>query len=353
MSRYLTYLRSRRFPALLAAGLLVFGLWQLLTPTAYGNPLGLRSLLLNNSIVSGQSGFQLAFELSTPGPLGSIRAEFCSNSPALYDPCVVPSGLSLSGLQLTNQSGELGFSLANSGAPNVFIMTRPVLPSTVGPVKYVFADAVNPNQAGTVYVRLQTFATSNASGPSSDYGSIAIAFNSNVSISAEVPPYLIFCAAISIPTYTCDSATGNYINFGEFSPNRPSFGTSQILSSTNARDGYNITLAGTTLTSGNNAITALLAADVSRPGTPQFGLNLRANASPSGGGEPSGAGAGAPKGSYALANFYQFQQGDIVASVPKPDLTRRYTASYLVNVPKIQAPGIYVSTVTYICLGNF
>ena len=353
MSRFLTYLRSRRLPALLVTGLMVFGLWQAVTPTAYGNPLGLRTLLLNNSVVSGQGGFQLSFDISTPGPLGSIRAEFCSNSPALYDPCDAPSGFTLSALQLTDQSGAPGFSLANSGAPNVFIMTRPSLPSVAGPVKYTFANAVNPNQAGTVFVRLLTFATSNASGPSSDYGSIAIAFNSNVSVSAEVPPYLLFCAAISIPTFNCDSATGDYINFGEFSASRPSFGTSQILSSTNAKDGYNVTLAGTTLTSGNNAINGLATADVSRPGTPQFGLNLRANASPSGGGEPAGSGSGAPVGSYSLANFYQFQQGDIVASAPRPDLTRRYTASYLVNVPKTQAPGIYVSTITYICLGNF
>ena len=353
MQRLLALLRSHRLLSLFLMGVIVFSLWQFVSAPAYGNPLGLRVLQLDNSVVGATGGFKLSFDLSTPGPLGSITAQFCSNSPALYDPCTVPQGMSLAGLQLTNQTGAVGFSIAPNSTSNSFRLTRPVLPSTVGRVNYTFANAVNPSQVGSYFVRIQTYATSDGSGNSSDYGSIAIAYVNNLTISAEVPPYLIFCAAISIPTLTCDSATGDYINFGELSSVKPSFGTSQLLSSTNAKDGYNVTLAGTTLTSGNNAITALINPDVSRPGTPQFGLNLRSNASPSGGGEPSGPGSGSPTGSYALANFYQFQQGDIVASVPKPDLTRRYTASYVVNVPKTQAPGIYVSTVTYICLGNF
>lgn len=353
MTRFLLYIRSRRLPALLLACLLLVSANQAIGKSAYGVPLGPRFLQLSSGTVSAQTDFILSFTLSTPGLLGSIEAQFCSNSPLLNEPCVAPNGLSLSGVQLTNQTGQSGFIIGPGSNVNTIILSRPPAPSVVGPISYTFTNAINPSQAGSYYVRLQTFVTSDASGPSSDYGGIAFAVNNNLSISAEVPPYLIFCAAITIPTFTCDSATGDYINFGELSSARASFGTSQMLSSTNAKDGYNLTLDGTTLTSGNNDITALLTPDVSRPGTAQFGLNLRANASPSEGEEPTGPGAGTPTGAYALPNFFQFQKGDIVASAPKPDLTRRYTASYLVNVPKTQAAGIYVSTVTYICLGNF
>ncbi len=353
MRRLLAYLRSQRLPALLLAGLLLVSANQLIGRSAYGVPLGPRSLTLSSGTAGAKTDFVLRFTLSTPASLGSIEAEFCSNSPLFSEPCVIPVGLSLSNLQLTGQTGQTGFVLGPGSNAHTVVLSRPPAASVVGPISYTFANAVNPAQAGSYYVRLQTFVSSNATGAANDYGGIGYAVNNNLSISAEVPPYLIFCAAITIPTLNCDSANGNYINFGELSATRASFGTSQLLSSTNAKDGYSVTLAGTTLTSGNNAITALLASDVSRPGTAQFGLNLRANASPSGGDEPSGPGSGAPKGPYAQANFFQFQQGDIVASVPKPDLTRRYTASYLVNVPKSQAPGIYVSTVTYICLGNF
>ena len=353
MSRFSRYIRSRRLPALLLAVLLLVSLNQTLGRSVYGEPLGPRSLLSSSGTVSAQANFTLSFTLTTPGLLGSIRAEFCSNSPLFAEACVIPSGLSLSGVQLTGQNGQTGFIVGPGSNAHTIILSRTPLPSTAGPISYSFTNAINPSQPGSYYVRLQTYVTSDASGPSSDYGGIAFVVNNNLSISAEVPPYLIFCAAISIPTLNCDSATGDYINFGELSSSRASFGTSQLLSSTNAKDGYSVTLAGTTLTSGSNAISALLLADVSRPGTAQFGLNLRANASPSGGSEPSGPGTGSPKGTYALPNFFQFQQGDIVATSAKPDLTRRYTASYLVNVPKAQAPGIYVSTVTYICLGNF
>jgi hypothetical protein len=92
---------------------------------------------------------------------------------------------------------------------------------------------------------------------------------------------------------------------------------------------------------------------VSRPGLPQFGFNLRANSSPAGGSDPIGPGVGTPQAGYNQPNIYRFVNGDVIASTTAPDDIRQYTASYLVNVSAAQPAGIYVSTVTYVCLANF
>lgn len=353
MTQRLTKLLHHRTTLFVALGLIVVLLWQLFLTPVYGAELGDRSIKMSSSVAGAVATYEISFDIATPGPLGSISIQFCSNSPIFPDPCTAPAGMTLAGAVLTGQTGQTGFSLSPSANPNTLLLSRPAAPSTVGPVSYTFTGAINPDSNGSYYVRMQTYATSDASGPAGDYGAIAFAVNNDLSISAEVPPYLIFCAALTIPVLDCESAEGNYINFGELSSTRPSFGTSQILSASNAKDGYNVTLDGTTMTSGNNEITALVAADASRPGTPQFGMNLRANASPSGGSEPDGPGTGAPIAGYNNANFFKFVAGDIIVSTDKPDEMRRYTASYLVNVPRTQAAGVYVSTVTYIGLGNF
>ena len=339
---------------LAVVGLLVLGCWQLFFAPVSGAQLGNRKLQISNSYASGNSTYALSFDLSSAGNLGSIEVEFCANDPISGNPCTAPNGLDLSGVSLSAQSGQTGFSLDSASTSNRLILSRPTaLAAPVGPVSYTFTNAINPDAPGSYFVRLQTFATTDASGSASDYGGIAYAINTNLSISAEVPPYIIFCTAVSIPGLNCVNADGDYINFGELSAARPSRGSSQMLTATNARNGYSITIAGTTLISGNNVINQLAFSDVSRPGTPQFGLNLRANASPSGGLDPAGPGLAAPTAAYDTPNFFRFTSNEVVATTVAPDDLRLYTASYLVNVPAGQAPGVYVSTVTYICLANF
>jgi len=346
---------SRNFRVVLTVGgLLLLAAWQILFSSVSGAQLGNRKLQISNSLAAGNSTYALSFDLSSAGNLGSIEVEFCANDAISEDPCTPPNGLDLSGVILSNQTGQTGFSIDSTSTTNRLILNRPVaVAAPVGPVSYTFSNAVNPGAPGSYFVRLQTFATTDASGSASDYGGIAYAINTNLSISAEVPPYIIFCTGVSIPGLSCANADGDYINFGELSSTRPSRGSSQMLTATNARNGYSITLAGTTLTSGNNVINRLAINDVSRPGTPQFGLNLRANASPSGGLDPSGPGVAAPTAAYDTPNFFRFTSSEVIATAIAPDDLRLYTASYLVNVPAGQAPGVYASTVTYICLANF
>jgi hypothetical protein len=338
---------------LTVVGLFLLVAWQIFYSSASGAQLGNRQLKNSNSLAGGTSVYALSFDLSSAGNLGSIEVEFCSNDPISGDPCTAPNGLDLSGVTLSDQTGQTGFSIDSTSTNNRLILTRAASPAPVGPVSYTFDNAINPGVPGSYFVRLQTFATTDASGSASDYGGIAYAINTNLSITAEVPPYIIFCTAVSIPGMSCANADGDYVNFGELSSTHPSRGSSQMLTATNARNGYSITITGTTLMSGNNVINQLGANDVSRPGTPQFGLNLRANASPSGGLDPTGPGVAAPTAPYNSPNFFRFTTNEVVATAIAADDLRLYTASYIVNVPSGQAPGVYASTVTYICLANF
>ncbi len=85
----------------------------------------------------------------------------------------------------------------------------------------------------------------------------------------------------------------------------------------------------------------------------QFGINLRANATPTVGSEPSGPGLGTPTADYNIPDRYKFNSGEVIAGYTAPEDTRRYTVSYLVNVSNAQPVGIYVTTITYVSLANF
>jgi hypothetical protein len=344
---------AKQFLRVVAVAILFAVIWYSVFTPVYGAQLGNRELQLDNNYTSATALYKLSFVLSTAGTLGSISVEFCSNDTLPQDPCDVPVGFSDSSAVIANQTGETGFSISSSSTANHLILTRTPSAVTPGPVEYDLSTIVNPSSPGAYFVRLLTYASSDATGSSSDYGGLATAILNSLSINAEVPPYLIFCTGITIPELNCTSATGSYIDFGNLSSARTSYGTSQMLAATNAKSGYSVTIAGTTLQSGNDVITPLTNSDVSRPGTSQFGLNLRANSSPNGGSNPSGPGSGTPSSNYDVPDFYRFDDGDVVASNPSTDNIREYTTSYIVNVAPSQAPGVYVSTMTYICLANF
>ncbi|HXR49602.1 MAG TPA: hypothetical protein VN778_01070 [Verrucomicrobiae bacterium] len=347
--------KSRRFlVGLVVAMFVLVGVGHYLTVPVAGAQIGQRAMQLSDNEVSKTSDYLLTFNLTTPGTLGSIVVQFCSNSALPGDPCTASSGFDDSAAVLASQTGQTGFTISGASTPNEIILTRAPAAATAGHVEYHFTGVTNPNASGSYFVRVQTYATADATGPETDEGGIAYAIvNGPVQLNAEVPPYLIFCTGVTISGLNCANAEGDFIDFGELSSSSARSGSSQMLVATNAGNGYNITVDGTTMTSGVNVIGALTANDVSRPGTDQFGMNLRANSTPAVGINPTGPGTGVPVANYNQPNFYQFNPGDTLVSNPTTDNYREFTASYIVNVPKGQASGIYVSTLTYIALATF
>lgn len=321
--------------------------------SAWADKLSDRSLQLGNDFPGVTTTYTFSFSLASSGTLGSIDILFCSNSPLLDDYCEIPSGLDVTQEQIVAASGLAAFTVFPRAPNQLLIRWQPKPFTAPQPVTVTFANIINPNAAGSYYGRLSTYASDDASGPITDSGGLAFAITNNLLISSYVPPYLTFCAAISIPNLNCAVATGNYVNFGALSPSHSSQATSQLMVATNAPGGYTLQVYGTTMTSGNNIIPALSAAAGSRPGNPQFGLNLRANSAPAIGAEPVGPGVGQPTPAYGAPNSFRFVNNDIIASSSAADNWRRYTVTYLVNVPKDQAPGVYASTITYVAAGSF
>jgi hypothetical protein len=316
--------------------------------------LGTRFLEISDN-KAGANGvtYNVSFTTTTPGLIGSVEIEFCSNSTFIVDPCTPPAGLSASVATLSSQSGMTGFSISGASSANDIILTRTAAAEGIVTADYVFNNFTNPSSAGSYFVRLQTFPTTDASGVSTDHAGIAFSINPGVSVKLTVPPYLLFCVGVTITGTDCSTVTGNFIDLGNFSTSVTSSGQSQMVVATNGKTGYNITVNGTTLESGNNTLPAMTVTAPATKGVSQFGINLRANSSPSIGLDPYGPGIGTPTANYGSKNLYHYNDGDVIASAPSPEDLHRFTVSYIADVSGSQAVGIYSSTFTYIALANF
>ena len=333
--------------------LIVAGLLNL--PRVYGlQLLPMRSLQLSDSQVNVNASYLLGFTVPIAETIGSIKLQICSNSPILGDICTAPSGFDISTAPLSGQTGNTGFIVLPSGTnANTITLTRPPSLAAAIPVTYTFSNVKNPSAVGTYYGRVQTFASADASGPENDHGGTAYSINSNVQVNATVPPYLLLCTGVVIVNHDCTTASGDYINLGNLLSSATSSAQSQLVTATNAQNGLVLSYTGSTMTSGNNIINAISPRDVSRPGASQFGLNMVANTTPSIGVNPQGPGSGVPTAGYNQPNFYQFVSGDTLVTTTTADDFREFTASYIVNRTSNQTVGVYVATITYVCLANF
>lgn len=312
-----------------------------------------RSLKLGQNLAGETTRYVFGFRSTNNDPIQMVELEICANDPLPENPCVPPAGFDASGAQLVSQTGDVGYTLSAESTANVLVLERSPQAANQQYSEYTFGGIVNPTDNGSYYIRLQTFSDADRNGLATGYGGIAFAITDNIDVTVTVPPYLLMCTGVTIGGYNCNDISGSYVDFGELSSRQVSQGSTQVLAATNAIDGYTLRVFGTTLTAGNHVIPAMAGADISRPGASQFGMNLRANTSPAGGADVNGPGGGVPVNGYGQVNFYRFNSGDIIARSMSPDDARKYTVTYIVNVGNSQAPGIYVSTLTYLALGSF
>lgn len=295
-----------------------------------------------------------SFTVPTTNPIGSISFEYCSNSPLTTVSCVPPTGLNLSSMVLTNEAGNTGFSISTPDSTgNKIVLTRPVSPGTVTLSAYEVGNIINPTTAGqTVFVRMATYSSTDASSGLNDAGSAAFAIVDSFTVNAYVPPFLTFCVGVFV-TLNCNSVTGSLVDVGELSTSAPATANLQFSGATNDGTGYTTFITGDTMTSGNNIVTPLSLNSGSVPGTGQFGLNLRANTNPTVGLDPSGAGTSNPTAGYGIPNSFRFVNGEAVTTSAIPTDFKIFTATYIVNVPPNQPPGVYATTMTFTALASF
>jgi hypothetical protein len=256
-----------------------------------------------------------------------------------------------------------------STTANSIYLTR-VAASGGGAVVEQLLGVVNPSTANqTFFVRIASYASTDTTGSPVDTGTVAAAIVNPIQLTGTMPESLVFCTGATISLTggvpDCTTATSGAINFNElFTPTDTAWATSQMAASTNAGSGYAVTINGTTLTSGSNTITAMGTTNTSIHGVSQFGVNLRANTTPSittsadvapivNGTNYNGTPTTTAGASYGTANSYTYNSGDSVATSPGGTDAQIFTASYIVDVPGSQPAGTYTTTLTYICTPTF
>ena len=335
--------------------LVVLGGYSFVAPaTAHAAQMQNRSATMSSAL-AGATGVEYLFKfhIETPSLVGSIRLQFCDNSALEVDPCNPPPGFDATGTFIASQTGATGFLVsAPDSTANEVVLTRP--PSLTVPVSasYNMVNITNQTNNGVLYTRVSTYSSSDGTGPFIDFGAMALEILPSFDIAAEVPPYLLFCLGETITNFDCSTATEPFSELGDLTPNITSAGQSQVVVATNGQSGFNMRTAGGTMTSGNNTITAM-SGGTSAKGTSQFGLNLTANTSPAIGQTVTGPGIATVDPAYDQPDHFRFNSGDIVATAPAPNDFRKFTVSYIVNVPKGQPGGVYSTTITYVCLANF
>jgi hypothetical protein len=331
----------------------------------------------------GAVNHKFTFTIPTNGTLGSIKFEYCTI--ARLEACVTPENMNASGASFGSEAGSAvtGFSMGAKTA-NSFVLTRAAASTGAANTTAVLQanNVVNPDPAGdndnyTFFVRISTYASTDASGAPVDEGSVAASTTNAIQLTGTMPESLIFCTGETITATAgipdCTTATAGDITFNQlFSPTDTSVAKSQMAASTNAGSGYVISVNGATLTSGANTIPAIASAGgaASIKGTGQFGMNLRANTTAAAQGfsvagssadiDPVSTGTdlrGQAVGDYATPDNFKFVSGETIAdsafSVAGPTNAQIYTASYIVNVSGNQLAGTYNTTLTYICTPTF
>lgn len=315
-----------------------------------------RSIAVSNS-AGGATGVTYTLStaaLPTTTAVKSMQILFCTT--ATGSSCT-PSGFSASssviGAQPTGMGATTGWTANTATAGSLRLVNASNATVSSGAVTASWTGVANPTAANTTFFGIITTYSDAAWTTPIDSGTVALSTSAQIQVALSVSEALTFCTGTSITGQNCGTIAGTTVNLGAGSTSATASGTSVMAASTNAGTGYTITVNGTTLTSGSNTIAALASQTASSIGTPQFGLNLVSNATPSVGAAVSGTGTATASSNYATANSYRFVTTDQVASVAVPTNANTFTVSYIANVGGTTPPGSYVSNLTYIATANY
>lgn len=290
----------------------------------------------------------------TPALTGSLDILACVD-PIPYHPCVTPPGLDLSGAVLSSQTGETGFTIYSQSTNHIVLSRTPAVISPGDKSVYVFDNVVNPTDTGESFsLRLKNHASTDATGPQIDFGSVKNEITKGITIETQVPPMLVFCVG-QVVYDQCGGTNDTYFtDMGELSAEETLVAQSQMAVGTNATAGFAITVTGSPPAAGTNVIDSPPVPTSSIKGTNQFGINLVENATPAVGGNPEGIWANAvPSPDYSVPDQYKFVSGDVIAYSPNVSLMKKFTISYIFNSREDLRPGVYATTITYTASGRF
>lgn len=308
-----------------------------------------RKVILGTSLANTSTSYAFTFTVPTTGTIvKSVSMVPCTTASGA---CSTPGSWSGTGATASQPSSAglgdtTGWSTTDSTATELRLSKtgNAATPAATTPVTVTFSSVNNPLATNsTFFLRITTFANANWTSVL-DTGTVAASTAGQIVVNATVDETLTFTLAGSTVTLSnpTTSATGT--------------GTSTMTAATNASSGYSITVAGSTLT-GPSTITAMTGAtgNASATNSKQFGLNLKANTTPSVGTNVTGTGSGVPTAAsgYDVADFFKFVSGNTIAGATGPTNSNTYTVSYVANIDGSTLPGAYTTTLTYVATPNF
>jgi len=332
---------------------LLLALFVFVVPASAAMRFQERSLYMNSSDPGVTTSYTVSWRYMSPATVGSVDMLFCTD-PIPYHTCVTPPGLDASAAVLSSQSGETGYSIL-SKSTNHIVLTRPPNFITTSGSSYTLDKIVNPTDISQSFsIRLRSHASTDATGPQIDFGSVKGQVTAGIMIQTQVPPMLVFCVAQEVHDNCVITNDNNYADMGQLDAQSTLLAQSQMSVGTNASGGFAITANGTPMSAGTNVIDSPSTPTESKPGDNQFGINLVANSAPAVGNDPEGEWTNAvPAPDYSVPNQYKYVSGDVVAFSPNVSLMKKFTVSYIVNSREDLRAGVYTTTITYIASGRF
>jgi hypothetical protein len=155
------------------------------------------------------------------------------------------------------------------------------------------------------------------------------------------------------------SITGAPMALGNVDVTATKYGSTSFSVRTFPAYGYSVVIAGNAPKSkAGYTLASMSSADISRPGTEQFGINLKANTSPSVGAEaalvPDGTFAfGAAATGYDTVNNFKFTTGDTIAQSLKGYGQTNFTLSAITNISTSTPAGDYAAVLDVIAVPTF
>ena len=312
-----------------------------------------RSLFIRDNEPGATTDYTINFRFVSPQAVGSVDILIC-NDPVPYNPCVAPTGVDVSQALLTSQTGETGFNITTRSS-NHLVLSRLSTPITNSMSSYTLSNIHNPTQTEPgISIRLRSHASTDASGPQIDFGTVRSQIQHGIELATQVPPMLIFCMAEGIGN-NCAITNDNYFtDMGDLSPQATLLAQSQMAVGTNASGGFAITANGSPPAAGASVIEGSKQPTPSQVGTNQFGINLVENTAPKVGKNPEGEWTNAvPTNDYAQPDKYKYVPGDTIAYSPNVSLMKKFTVSYILNSSPTLRPGSYAASINYIASGRF
>ncbi len=338
-----------------------------------------RSTTLSSSSAASSNAttsYALSFKLPSSGAtIEALMFQVCT-SPLETTSCSTPTGASLSAgpVTLSAQGGQFSGWTLGAGTPpaptanTAYIFNASGFSENTSTTQALtFNNIQNPTTVNQeYYVRITTYTGYNGSGGTGeqDFGAMAVATTQSLSVDANVQESLEFCVGTVSAPSNCGAESGSTVNIGSgtdnvLSSSAPSGAISTMIADTNATTGYVITYYAGNLSSSSDTITAIAGTPTTFPsaGTAAFGINLRANTSPSitNSADKAGSGSGAVAANYNTVNQFAFVPSTTttVATASAPTVANTYTVSYAAQAGSTTKPGAFATSFNYVATGTF